>query len=380
MIYFDNCATTRVKDKVADAVLDAMLNDYGNPSSLHHFGMDAYRLVNDARAKVANLIGAKTDCIIFTSSGTDSNNIALLGAAYANKDKGNRIISTAIEHGSVLQPLKHLENEGFEIIYIKPNPITNKIETNDIINAINQNTILLSIMHANNENGEILPISEIVSRAKEIKSDLIIHSDCVQTYGKIPVELYKINVDLLSASGHKIGAPKGVGILYIKDGIEIKKMSHGGSQEKGYKPGTENVPGIVGFGLASEISMIDMNSNYKYIKSLNDYMRDNLKSIPNVIINSGNNSIPYILNFSLVNYNSNDLINYLGMRDIYVSAGAACNKNEISHVLKAYGYDKERLSGALRVSFSTDNSFEDIEVFCKALTSYIKQKGEKNVF
>ena len=371
MIYLDNCATAKVHPQVAEKVMECMLQNFGNPSSLHHFGMDAYQLVGNARAQIANMIGAKTSSIVFTSSGTESNNLAILGSMYGLKKKKGSIVTTAIEHSSVLSPLKHLEEMGFKVIYIKPNPISGRIETGDITDAVNEDTILLSVMHANNETGEILPIAEIVKECKTKNPDILVHCDCVQSYGKIPVELYKMKVDLLSASGHKIGGPKGCGMLYIREGVPMEKFFFGGSQEKGIKPGTENVPGIAGFGLASELAMNNMRNNLETVKNLNRYLREKLSQMPDVIINSSKDCIPYVLNVSLPGHDSNDVITYLGMRDIYVSAGAACSSATRSHVLKAYGYNDEIVNGALRISFSTDNTTEELNVFCDAIREYI---------
>ncbi len=372
MIYLDNCATTRVDDDIIEAIGVSMRSDYGNPSSLHHFGMDAYRLVNDARSRIGNMIGAPTDSIIFTSSGTDSNNLAIFSSLQASDSGTKKIVTTAIEHSSVLQVMRQLEKQGYEITYVRPDPILKKIKAQDIIDAVDEDTVLLSFMHANNETGEILPAEEIIKGCREKNKDLIIHMDCVQSFAKIPVALHKLKADLISASGHKFHAPKGIGFLYIRPGLEMKKTSFGGAQEKGYRPGTENVPGMVGIGLACEKAMIDMRKNHEHVSSLNAFLREQLKRFETVSINSPDDALPYVLNISVAGRNSHDLINALGMKDIYLSQGAACNKNEKSHVLKAYGVDEETLNGALRISLSKYNTLEECETFIRELQNIIK--------
>ena len=372
MIYLDNCSTTRVDDDIVEAISASMRSDYGNPSSLHHFGMDAYRLVGDARARIANMIGAPTDSIVFTSSGTDSNNLAIFSSLYASKAAGRKIVTTAIEHSSVLQVMRQLEKEGYEVTYVKPDPLLKKIKAEDVISAVNEDTVLLSFMHANNETGEILPAQEIIKGCREKNPDLIIHMDCVQSFGKIPVALYRLKADLISASGHKFHAPKGIGFLYIRPGLPMKKSSFGGAQEKGYRPGTENVPGMTAIGLACEKAMLEMKKNYEHVSNLNHYLRQKLSELPNISINSPEDALPYVLNISVRGAESTDLINALGMKDIYVSAGAACNKNEKSHVLKAYGVNEETLNGALRISFSKYNTIDECDIFVKELAEIIK--------
>lgn len=376
MIYLDNCATTKVNEKVVKAVNETFVDNYGNPSSLHHFGMDAFQFVANARAQVANLIGAPTSSIIFTNGGTFSNNIALFGVVYANKERGRRIITTAIEHSSVLAPLKHLEEKGFEVIYVKPDPISKEIKAEDILSYVNEDTILVSLMHVNNETGEILPVEKVCEEIKKYCPSVLVHSDCVQSYGKIPLELYKLKVDLLTASAHKIGSLKGTGMLYVKEGVKLQPLFYGGPQEKGYNPGTENVPGIVGFGIASEICMNTMKERLQHVTHLKSILLDNIKELPDIHINSKEDYLPYVVSISLLGHDSHDMVAYLGNRDIFVSAGSACNKEQRSHVLKAYGYSPDIINSALRISFSYENTKEDVITLCKTLKEYIQGKED----
>ena len=377
MIYLDNCATTKVNEKVVKAVNETFVDNYGNPSSLHHFGMDAFQFVANARAQVANLIGAPTSSIIFTNGGTFSNNIALFGVAYANKERGRRIITTAIEHSSVLAPLKRLEEKGFEVIYVKPDPISKEIKAEDVLSYVNEDTILVSLMHVNNETGEILPVEKVCEEIKKHHPSVLVHSDCVQSYGKIPIELYKLKVDLLTASAHKIGSLKGTGMLYVKEGVKLQPLFYGGPQEKGYTPGTENVPGIVGFGMASEICMKTMKERLHHVTHLKSFLLDNIKELPDIHINSKENYLPYVVSISLLGHDSHDMVAYLGNRDIYVSAGSACNKDQRSHVLKACGYSPDIINSVLRISFSYENTEEDVITLFKTLKEYIQGKEDR---
>ena len=373
MIYFDNSATTRVHNDVAELVMNTMKEEYGNPSSLHHFGMDAYQIVGNARAQIANTLGAHTDAVLFTSNGTDSNNLAIFGSVYASFGR-KKIVTTAIEHSSILEPMRQLEKEGYTVVYVKPNEKTHRIEAQDVIDQADEDTILVSVMHANNETGEILPIEKICEGVKKKDPQILVHTDCVQSYGKIPTPLYKMKVDLLSASGHKFHAPKGIGFLYVKHGVKLKKSAFGGSQERGFRPGTENVPGIAGIGLAADKAMLEMERNHRHVCEINNAFRTRILSeFPDAIINSTSDSIPYVLNISFPGYHSQDLITKLGMRDIYVSAGAACNKNTPSHVLEAMGLAPELVSSALRISFSEDNTLEEVNIFLDTLQELLKE-------
>ena len=375
MIYLDNCATTRVDDDISEKVLECMKTEYGNPSSLHHFGMDAYQIMGSARADVGNMIGAAPENILFTSSGSEANNIAIHALAYTYRDKGKKIVTTAIEHSSILTPLRRLEQEGFEVVYVMPRD--GRMRTEDIVDAVDEDTIFVSVMHANNETGEILDIPAIVQGCKEKNPDVLIHCDCVQSYGKIPVELYKMKVDLLSASGHKIHAPKGIGILYVRPGLHLDHPFFGGSQEKGFRPGTENVPAIAGFGMATVKAMNHLKKDLIYVQELNTHLRNRFKEqIPEAVINSPEDGLPYLLSVSFPGHSSHDLINELSKYDIYVSAGAACNKDTLSHVLQAYGLRDELVRSVLRISFSHYTTIEELDTLVQTLCILTRRYGE----
>jgi cysteine desulfurase len=373
MIYFDNNATTCVDKEVAEKAYHFMTNVYGNPSSLHDLGMAAYQALGDARYLVARMIGAKTRCMFFTSGGTESNNIAIQGAAEANRTWGKHIVTTAIEHSSVLECCKALEQKGFEITYVKPNPSSHAIEADDIIKAVRKDTVLVTAMQVNNETGELLPLADIVEGIRKKNPLTNIHCDAIQGYGKIPFKIHEYDVDFMSASAHKIHGPKGVGVLYIKEGRKIVPLQYGGSQEGKINPGTENVPLACAFGLAADKKLIQVQENMKKVALIKDYMKERLlKEIPIVHLNGPEHTSPYVLNFSIPGNSSSEMVDYFSMRDIYVSAGSACSKDAISHVLQAEGYDISILSSALRVSFCEHNSIDEVNVFIEAL----KQKVE----
>ena len=368
MIYFDNSATTGVDPDIAEFALDLMVNRYGNPSSLHHFGMDAYQNLMNARYQAARLIGSSTSCIYFTSGGTESNNIAIRGTALAHKAFGHHIITTAIEHSSVLACCQALEHEGFSVSYIKPNPLTHRIEISDILQAVRDDTILVSAMCVNNETGEILPIREIADGVHSRNPHARVHCDAVQAFGKIQVKLHELHVDLLSASGHKIHAPKGTGILYIREGCPVTPLKYGGAQESRINPGTENVPLSCAFGAAAEKRLLHFRKNLEYTVSLNAYCLDKLhEAFPSLQVNSPSGSSPYILNISVPGQKSGDLVDKLSMRDIYISVGSACSRGTLSHVLLACGYDTPVVESAIRISFCETNTPDEIDRFVSAL-------------
>ena len=242
MIYFDNSATTRVDSDIALVAAEAMTKNFGNPSSLHYVGVQAYQALNVARNQIAKMWGAKTNCIVFTSGGTESNNLAIQGGAAANLSTGKHVVTTAIEHSSVLGACGVLEKQGYQVTYVRPDPVTGCIRAEDFVNAVNQETALVSCMEVNSETGELLPIKEIIQGVRRKNPNTRIHVDCVQGFGKIPFKVYEYDADFLSASSHKIHGPKGIGALYIKDGVMVRPFLYGGKQERGIKPGTENVP------------------------------------------------------------------------------------------------------------------------------------------
>lgn len=368
MVYLDNSATTQVDREVAELAMRMMTESYGNPSSLHHFGMDAYQSIMNARYQIARMLGCPTNCVCFTSGGTESNNLAIRGSVMANRHAGNHIITTSIEHSSVLGCCEALEQEGFSVTYVAPDPVTHRIMASDILNAVREDTILISMMHVNNETGEILPVPEIASEVKRRDPKILIHTDAVQSFGKVPVKVHELKADLISASGHKLHAPKGIGMLYIKEGCQVKPFAYGGAQERRIHPGTESVPLSCAFGLAAEKMLISMQKNLEKTEKLWRYLREELiRQFPSASVNSPEDGIPYILNVSLPGHISGDVVDALSMKDIFISAGSACSKGARSHVLESAGYSAEITDSALRISFSERSTQEEVDILLNAL-------------
>ncbi len=366
IIYFDNSSTTRPCDTAIKYLNEALQSTWGNPSSLHSLGVAAEEKVTSCRNIIADSIGALTEEIYFTGSGTEANNIAVLGAARALKKRGNRIVTTAIEHPSVLEPMRQLENEGFEVIYLKPDE-NGIISTEDILNAVNKNTVLVSIMLVNNEIGSVQPISAASLAIKKQNAPALLHCDAVQAYGKLPIDVNKLGVDLLTASGHKIHGPKGIGFLYKRKGKNVHSVIFGGGQEKNLRSGTESVPLICGLmGAIKELGNIEKNLSSQ--RELFLYAKQKITAaFPTAQINSPDNALPYILNFSVNTHRSETLLHYLDSMGILVSSGSACAKGHKSYVMSAMGYGDKRIDSALRLSFNRFNTKEEIDKFCVAL-------------
>ncbi len=364
-IYFDNSATTKPCDSTITAVNNALSNVWGNPSSLHRLGIESECIINDTRRSVAELLSCKSEQIFFTGSGTEANNLAIIGTANSMKRRGNKIITTTIEHPSVLNTCHFLENEGFNVVYVKPHT-DGLIHAEDILNNIDDQTILVSVMLVNNETGCILPVSEIANNIHQQGLKPLIHTDCVQAFGKIPLDIEDLGVDLLSASGHKIHGPKGIGILYKSPKVNLKPIIFGGNQEKGLRSGTEPVPLIAG--LNGAISELNITENFKHISDLYQYAISKLQNIDDVTINSPkNNYLPYIVNFSVIGYRSETLLHFLEEQNIFVSSGSACSKGKGSYVLNEVGFSKDRIDSALRISFSRYNTKDEINEFYLAI-------------
>jgi len=355
---------------VIERVTQMMGDGFGNPSSLHGKGSQAYRELGVARNQVAKMLGAHTSRIYFTSGATESNNLAIQGGGRANVKVGKHIVTTAIEHDSVLAACGYMELQGWRVTYVKPNPIDHCIHAEDVIKAVKPDTALLSVMYVNNETGEILPIQEIVRGVRQKNPRTRIHCDCVQGFGKLPFKLHEYDVDMVSVSGHKIHGPQGVGALYLRDEDMAVPLVYGGSQENGISPGTENIPGICGFGLASDMALYQMRKNYTHAEAMREYCTALLREyVPEAVINSPLHSSPYILNFSLPGRTSERLVRELSIRGIYVSAGSACSKGKPSHVLRAMGFPEERLYSALRLGFCKYTTRDEL----KALVAYLKE-------
>ncbi len=374
--YLDNSATTKPCNTAIQNVNFALSDTWGNPSSLYDMGFRAQMLVDDTRKAVANLLKCREDEIYFTSSGTEGNNTALLGAAMQRKKRGKRIVTTAIEHPSVLETVKRLEAEGFEVVYLKPQA-DGTVSLDDLKKAINKDTILVSIMLVNNETGAIGPVKQAAEIIKQSGAPALLHCDGVQAFGKMPINLSELGVDLFTASGHKIHGPKGVGILYIKKGVTIKPLVTGGGQEKNIRSGTESVPLIYGLkGAIDELGNIP--ENLKKQKELWLYAKDTLLDTNLVTVNSPDNALPYVLNISVAGYRSETLLHFLEAQGVYVSSGSACAKGEGSYVLREMGLSRQLVDSALRISFSRYNTRDDIDALKSALISATQKLRRSN--
>ncbi len=364
IIYLDNSATTKPCKKAIDYMNKALTDNWGNPSSLHILGMNAEDMVKASRKTVAKMLGAKDSEIIFTSCGSEANNMALM-SVLARKNRGNRIITTTIEHPSVLETAKRLEGYGFEVIYLKPQQ-NGVISLDALKAALNDKTLLVSIMLVNNEIGTIQPIEEAARLTKQLSPFAYFHTDAVQAFGKMPINVTKLGVDMLTASGHKIYAPKGIGFLYKSPRCHIAPFITGGGQEGGMRSGTESVPLIASLQGAVEdlpnlqLSLPKMREIYSYAKEL-------FSADGDIVINSFDEGLPYILNISVPGYKSETLLHFLESREIYVSSGSACAKGNQSYVLKEIGLADKLIDSMLRISFSHTTEKEDIDKLYKAL-------------
>lgn len=371
IVYLDNSATTKPCELSVQYMNKALIDNWGNPSSLHTIGINAEELLFSAKEVCAKAISCRSDEIYFTSGGTESNNIAINGAVLSRAKRGNRIVTTTIEHPSVLEPIKSLEQKGFEVIYLEPEE-NGVISFKSLENAINKSTIFVSMMLVNNEIGSIQPVRDAANIIKSVGAPALLHCDAVQAFGKINIKISELGVDLLSFSGHKIHAPKGIGVLYKKKGVAISPLVYGGGQQDALRPGTESVPTISA--LEGAIRAIpNIKEAYEQIQKLNDYAKDKLKSTGIVEFNSPSNALPYILNISVPGYRSETLLHFLDAKGIFVSSGSACSKGKLSHTLSALKLDTKRIDSALRISFSRENSFDDIDKLCDALSEAAKK-------
>ena len=367
----DNSATTRQYDQVTEVMAEAMRENYGNPSSLHMLGVEAEKKVRSSRKILAAALGASEEEFFFTSGGTESDNTVLFGVAEARKRTGKKIITTAVEHPAILEPAKRLEAMGFTVEYIGVDRNCH-LNMDQLVSAIDDETILISVMGVNNEAGTILPIGEIAALKdrynREHKTDILLHSDAVQAFGKVPVDLkgaYK-GVDFLSVSGHKIHGPKGIGGLYIRKGIHLPPFLSGGGQERHMRSGTENTPGIIGFGKAAEMGMADFAKRTEAMKKARTRLLEGLLAeIPDIRINSPQDETasPSVLNVSFLGTRGEVLLHTLEQDGIFVSTGSACssNKKGRSHVLTAMGLSDKEIEGAIRFSFSEENTLEEMD-------------------
>lgn len=363
--YLDNSATTPVLPEAAAEALRLMTDCWGNPSSLHSRGFWAKKELDAARATVARRLGAAPEEIIFTSGGTEANNMALLGAAAARRRLGNKIVTTAVEHDSVLQASKELEAQGFQVVRIPPDK-AGLVRPQDLEAAIDESTILVSLMLVNNETGALLPVREAAQLIKRGRAPALLHTDCVQAFCKMDFTPQKLGADLCTVSAHKIHGPKGVGALYVKRGTRILPRVFGGGQERGLRSGTESLPLIGAFAKAVELSPRPA-ALLPSMRTLRETLLTLLGDIPEIVVNSPEEGLPYILNLSAVGVRAETMLHFLAQRGISVSSGSACGKGAPSHVLAAMGLPKERAASALRVSLSRFTTEEDLAALAQGL-------------
>ena len=373
-VYLDNSATTRCFDSVANTVTKVMCEDYGNSSSMHMKGVQAENYIKMAKNVIAKNLKVNEKEIYFTSGGTESDNLAIIGTAMANNRAGNHIITTCIEHPAVLRTMEYLESQGFRVTYL-PVDHVGRIRLEDLEKALTPATILVSIMHTNNEIGSLQPIAEAGNIIKRFNPNIVFHVDAVQGYGKFKILPKKMGVDLLSVSGHKIHGPKGIGFLYINEKIKIKPISYGGGQQKGMRSGTDNVPGIAGIAKAVEEVYKYLDKDVERLYSLKEYFVNGVMQIPDVKINgyTGYDSAPHIVSVSIRGIRSEVLLHALEDRGIYVSAGSACSSHKPapSNTLKAIGVEKDMLDSTIRFSFSIFTTKEEINYTLKVLYDII---------
>lgn len=385
IVYLDNSATTRQYDAVTDAMAEAAGNLFGNPSSLHALGLAAEKEVRGARKKLAGALGAAEEEICFTSCGTESDNTVLMGAAQAKRRSGKKIIVSAAEHPAVLEPARRLESQGYEVACIGVDRFCH-LNLDQLAAELTEDTILISVMGVNNETGTIMPIPEIVkikeNYAREHGTDIWLHSDCVQAFGKIPLDLagnYR-GVDFVSLSAHKIHGPKGMGALYVKKGRNLPAFLLGGGQERHLRSGTENTPGIIGFGRAAELAAGNLAARTETMRACRDFLLEACKSeIPDIRINSPEDetACPSVLNISFLGTRGEVLLHTLEQDGIYVSTGSACASNHASskgsHVLNAMGLSPKEIEGAIRFSFSEFNTMAEMEYTAEKLKSAVQR-------
>lgn len=371
--YLDNAATTKPFTCVKEKMLETLEESYGNPSSLHSKGVEAEQYIKEAKKIIASNLKVEEKEIIFTSGGTESNNMALIGTALANQRAGKHIITTKIEHPSVHNPLIYLENNGFTITYLDVNE-NGHVKIEELLDAITDETILVSIMFVNNEIGAVLDIEGISKAIKEKKKDILFHVDAIQAYGKYRVYPKRMGIDLLSVSAHKIHGPKGIGFLYIKDKVKVKPIIYGGEQQKGMRSGTENVPGIAGLGQAVKEIYTNHEQKLEHLYELKSYFIEEVKKIEGITVNGLNGldikeTAPHVISVSFAGIRSEVVLHSLAGKGIYVSAGSACASNhpQISGTLKAIGVKKELLDSTLRFSLSVFTTKEELDYALEAL-------------
>ena len=366
MIYLDNAATTPVPKAVADAVYDVLLHHCGNPSSQYPAGQEMKKAVEGWRAVIAGALHCPPEHLHFTSCGTESDNWAIQAALWQGRHTGKHIITTAVEHSAILEPCKLLAQQGYDVTYLKPGRDGN-ITVEQVADALREDTVLVSMMLVNNETGCVFPVAETARLLREKKSPALLHCDAVQGFLKVPCDPAGWGVDMMSLSGHKLGAPKGIGALYIGPRLrEPRPLLPGGGQERGLRSGTEATAQIAGFAKAVELRLEDYDAKLAHMTALRDYCREKLLAMGGVVP-VGAGTAPHILSVSLVGYPSANIVTELGAEGICISAGSACHQGKASHVVSALGLDKKTAAGVIRISFSPDNTTGDVDALCDAL-------------
>ena len=369
MIYLDHAATTPVPEEVARTVYDTLFSAWGNPSSQYPFGKQAKAQLDDARETVAAALGCKASELIFTSCGSESDNWAIRLAAHQNRHAGKHIITTAVEHSAVLEPCRALEQEGYSVTYLKPDKNGN-IAVSQVEQALRDDTALVTMMLVNNETGCIFPVAEVARLLKEKKSRALLHTDAVQGFLKVPFRASTLGADLISVSGHKIGAPKGIGALYLGKRVRAPQpLIYGGGQEQGLRSGTEATGQIAGFARAVALRCEHLEETLAHMAAIKAYAEETLLALPDVV-RVGSGAAPHILSLSLVGYPSANVVTELGSQGICISAGSACHRGQLSHVYRAMGLDKKTAAGVLRISFGPETTKEDIDALAGALKAH----------
>lgn len=366
-VYLDNAATTKPCEEAVKAAVDAMTDNYGNPSSLHRAGLDAQLVMDGARKTIAASIGAESSELYFTSGATESNNLALRGASAAYGRRKKKIVISSVEHASIDETASALEKNGFEIVRVSPRE-DGRFYAEDFVSACDDNTCLLSMMLVNNETGYIMPVKETFMAVKRSFPEIITHCDCVQGFMKLPIKASSLGADLISLSAHKIHGVKGVGAIYIKRGIRVIPVVTGGHQEKGIRSGTESVPLIAAFGAAVERLKPTIAERYEKASQLKSYLLSQISNIENIVVNSPDDASPYVINISAVGKRSEIMLHFLESKGVYVSSGSACSKGQQSGVLGQFGISGKRADGALRISIIAETTEAELDGFVSALS------------
>lgn len=366
-IYLDNSATTRTAEPVAQEIYDMLVNCYGNPSSLYRKGLEAEQRITWARRQIAELIGCESEELTFTSGGTEANNLAVLGAMAMGRSRGKKVVTTAYEHASVGAAVRRLSDQGVPVTCIYPDQ-SGHIDIEEFAAAVDEDTALASFMAVNNEVGTQIPVERLTRMIRRKSPKTLVHCDAVQALGKTPVKMKKWDVDLCTVTAHKIYGPKGIGALYLKKGVQIQPRQVGGGQEKKLRPGTEASALAVGFGKAAELLSRQMQEDNRRIEEISMALRHSLWMTPGVVFNSPEDAVPAVMNISVPGIRSETMMHFLEQRGIFVSSGSACSKGAKSHVLAAMGLPEQRIDSALRISIGRENTLEDAEAFCAALS------------